>query len=70
MEELSIIGVGNLGSPCLLILLSYTILKDSKMNLRLIPCSHLLEGELIQWQWADKAKNVQIIVHQLPTKAG
>ena len=38
-----------------------------KYNLELIPCSYLLEGELIHW--VGKAENVGLRVGQLPIKA-
>ena len=70
-EEFSTIGVGNLRLPLPINSLEFTpYIKTTRINLGLTPRSHFLEGELIQWQWADKAKNVRIIVRQLPTKSG
>ena len=62
--------LGILDSPFLLILFSYTIHKDNKTKSYTDPNSHFLEGELIQWQWLDKAKNVRITANQFPTKTG
>ena len=42
--------------------------KATRWNLGLIPCSDFHEGEFIQWQWVDKAKNMRIIFSQLPKK--
>ena len=61
--------LGILDSHSLLILMIYTVRKDNKMNSWTDPHSHILEGELIQCQLVDQAKNVQKTVGQLPTKA-
>ena len=69
-EEFSTIGVGNLKLPLPINSLEFTpYIKTTRRNLGLTPPSHFLEGEHIQWQCVDKAKNVRIIVRQLPTKA-
>ena len=52
MEELSTIRVGNLGIPLPInsLELHHTQRQQDE-----------IQGELIQWQWVDKAKNVPII---------
>ena len=70
-EEFFTIGVGNLGLLLPSNSLEFTLYtKTTRRNLGLTPRSHFLYRKLIQWQCVDKAKNVQIIIHQFPTKAG
>ena len=69
MEELSTIGVGNLGLPLFIILLSYDIHKDKEMKSWIDPTFYFLERRTHPMAKGDKAKNVRIIVRQLPTKA-
>ena len=58
---------GILNSPCLLILLIHAKHKTIRWCLGLTPCLHFLEGELIHM--VDNAKNVWLIVGQLPKKS-
>ena len=61
--------LGILDSPCLLILLSYDIHKDKEMKSWIDPTFYFLERRTHPMAKGGKAKNVRIIVRQLPTKA-
>ena len=57
-----------LNFPYFLILLIYNKHKIIRYNFRLTSCFYFLENEHTNWE--DKAKNVWLIVGQLPIKAG